>query len=200
MLGKIYCNNKNFEAIQFIKVLPISEYVYDENVPTLIIGKKNAEEVVGKENVKVLDKNIKKNLQWTFSKIEKRSEYEKDIMSFYDKVFKNKLKDIKYNCIDLYNISYSELKRLVEYLKNNKEKHIYITNNHIYIYCENNVTGLSLCEAEFLGVKSDKIINKLKGKKQIKLVFNDFFLKNSIKKYINSNKFVIPYLYSIKNQ
>ena len=198
--AKIYTNNKNFKTLPLIDVLDFSEYVEDNITPTLLIGKKNSEDLVGKENIKVLNRRIENNLYWTYSKVEKRSEYEKDIEEFYNRLFKVVIKSVKYINIDLYNTTYNEVKKVISILNNEKGNYIYLTNNHLYVYDNNNVYGISLCEVEYLGINKEKIINKIKENKKNIIIYNDFFIENSFKKYLNGNKIVIPYIYYLKNQ
>ena len=40
MLGRIYTNIKSFKTLQFIELYRIDEYVKDNNIPTLLISKK----------------------------------------------------------------------------------------------------------------------------------------------------------------
>lgn len=199
-LAKIYTNNKNFKTFSLIDVLDFSQYTEDINTPTLLIGKKNSEELIGKEKIKVLDREIRKNLYWTYSKVEKRNEYEKDVEEFYQNLFKHIKKHVYYKCIDLYNTSYSEIKNILTQIGGDNVNYIYVTDNHVYIYNLCEIIGISLNELNFLNINKDKIIDKLKKNRNNILIFNDFFLKNGIKKYINGNKILIPYLYSLKNQ
>ena len=69
-------------------------------------------------------------------------------------------------------------------------------------YCLKNkkVVGLSLDDLEYIGIRKEKVISKIKENNKNFVFFNDYFIKNNIKKQINGNKIVIPYLYSIKNQ
>jgi hypothetical protein len=199
-LAKIYTNNKNFKTFSLIDVLDFSQYTDDINTPTLLIGKKNSEELIGKEKIKVLDREIRKNLYWTYSKVEKRNEYEKDVEEFYQSLFKHIKKHVHYKCIDLYNTSYSEIKNILTQIGGDNVNYIYVTDNHVYIYNLCEIIGISLNELNFLNINKDRIIEKLKKNRNNILIFNDFFLKNGIKKYINGNKILIPYLYSLKNQ
>ena len=106
MIGKIYINNENFKSIQFIEVKKISEYIPDDTIPTLLVGKKDV--LNSGFKISLLNRNISKNLYWTFSKFEKRNEHENDINQFYKHIFHNIFKNIKYNAINVYYIKYSE--------------------------------------------------------------------------------------------
>lgn len=199
-LAIIYTNNKDFESDSLISVKKIDEYVENREIPSIVIGKSNAEAIFGKENVKVLNKEISKNVYWTYSKHEKRSEMEKDILLFNENIFKKLIKDTKYYVVDIYQLKYGECKNLIKLFNGNNIKFIYVTNKHIYCLVNKVVIGISLDELEYIGIKREKVINKIKENNRNFVFFNDFFIKNNIKKQINDNKIIIPYLYSIKNQ
>ena len=132
-LAKIYTDNTSFKTYEMIKVDSTELFTEDNSVPTLIIGKKNAEKIFGKENIKVLNKQIKNNIFWTYSKYEKRSEFEKDIEKFYEYVFNGALKNIKYVSINVYTLTYEKAKKTINFLNNkNSNKTALITENHVY--------------------------------------------------------------------
>ena len=68
----------------------------DTSKPTLIIGKKNAESIFGKENIKVLDRNINENIVWTYAKNERRDDYLEGIKSFNSFIFGALKQKVKY--------------------------------------------------------------------------------------------------------
>ena len=72
-IGRIITKNKNINTLDFVDVTKNVGSI-DNFTPTLIIGKKKAEEIYGKENIKVLDKKITNNVSWTFDKVERRNE------------------------------------------------------------------------------------------------------------------------------
>ena len=89
VIGRIITNDKKLRVLDFVeKVNVIAKY--DDKIPTLIIGKDIAEELYGKENIKVLNKQINDYTYWTFSKSERRVEFEKDLEKFNTMLF-NKL-------------------------------------------------------------------------------------------------------------
>ena len=141
MLGRIYTNIKTFKPLQFIELHNINEYVKDNNIPTLLIGKKELI-AIGYE-LSVLNRQIDNNLYWTYTKMEKRNIHETDITAFYEIVFKKLYRDIKYFNKSIYTINYSVVKDIFSLL--NDEciyKCIYICKNHVYIYYNNNVHKL----------------------------------------------------------
>ena len=40
LIGRIYTNIKSFKPLQFINLYKIDEYIKDNDIPTLLIGKK----------------------------------------------------------------------------------------------------------------------------------------------------------------
>ena len=130
MLGKIYTNIKSFKALQFINLYKIDEYIKNNDIPTLLIGKK---ELVEKGfTLSVLNRQIDNNLYWTYTKMEKRNIHETDVNSFYEIVFKKLYRDIKHTNISIYTMKYSILKNIINILNDeNLYKCIYIKKNHI---------------------------------------------------------------------
>ena len=80
-IGRIITKGKNLETLDFVEVTTKFEKG-DNSIPTLIIGKENAEKIYGKENIHVLDKKIEDNVYWTFGKLERRNDFERDLQSF----------------------------------------------------------------------------------------------------------------------
>jgi hypothetical protein len=66
-IGRIISNKENIDTLDFVDVTENIGSI-DNFIPTLIIGKKKAEEIYGKDNIKVLDKKISQNVSWTFDK------------------------------------------------------------------------------------------------------------------------------------
>jgi hypothetical protein len=157
-LAIIYTNNKDFESDSLITVKKIDEYSENKDIPSIIIGKSNAELLFGKEKIKVLNREIQKNLYWTYSKHEKRSEMERDIAMFNENIFKYLIKNTDYTFIDIYQLKYGEYKKLIKFFNESDIKFIYITNNHIYCLKNKKVIGLSLDDLEYVGIRKEKVI------------------------------------------
>lgn len=199
-LAKIYTNSKTFKTHPLIDVDVIDNFQYSEDYPILVIGKKNAEEIFGKEKIKVLDKTITNNISWAYGKMEKRDEHEKDIEHFYKTLYNKVNKSVKYCNVDIYDCDYAKIKRFINFIRGNKQKCVLFSENHIYIYSENTVIGIPLNEIEYCGVKKDKINALIRSGRNIIYVKNDFSIVNQLRKYINNPKYVIPYIYCLKNQ
>lgn len=195
--AKIYTDNTKFKAISFFDIVPTSDFIYDSTTPSLIIGRNNAEKLVGKENVKLLNKEIKENLYWTFSKMEKRSQFEVDVEAFYSNCFKKIFKNIAYEPINLYTCTINDIKFLINAIKTG-ENRIYITEKNIFIPVDGKIYGVSVDEIEFIGVKCEKVIKMIEKNPK-----NRIFRKNNyfdIKKYIGDNEIIISYLHNISKK
>lgn len=171
----------------------------DVSKPTLIIGKKNAESIFGKENIKVLNRNIKDNIVWTYAKNERRDDYLEGIKNFNSFVFDALKQKVKYKYFDVFHTNYSTVRDFILYMGNKQCKVAYLKKEHIYFYTKNSVYGLDLRECEYLGVKKEKIVNIIKNAKNISFVSD--LKENSLEldEYLSSNAYLIPYIYYLRN-
>lgn len=197
MLGRIYTNIKTFKSLQFIELHNIDEYVKDNNIPTLLIGKK--ELIAMGYELSVLNRQIDNNLYWTYTKMEKRNIHETDINSFYEIVFKKIYRDIKHTNISIYTMKYSMLRNIINILNaENLYKCIYIKKNHIYIYYNSNIVSFSLDEIKYIGVDITKVMLLLTKSKNSEIITDDNFIKNEVKPYLKNKEYLTPYLYFIE--
>jgi hypothetical protein len=199
MIGKIYTNIKSFKTLQFINLYGIDEYIKDNNIPTLLIGKKELTDR-GYE-LSVLNRQIDNNLFWTYTKMEKRNIHEQDIAEFYKLVFKKLYRDIRYTNMSIYTMKYSIFKGMLNILlDNNIYKCIYIRNNHVYVYYNNKVTGFSLDEIKYVGIDITKVMNILTNSKNSDIITTNNFIKNEVKEYLNNRDYLTPYMYFISKK
>ena len=199
MIGRIYTNIKSFKTLQFINLYGIDEYIKDNNIPTLLIGKKELTDR-GYE-LSVLNRQIDNNLFWTYTKMEKRNIHEQDIAEFYKLVFKKLYRDIRYTNMSIYTMKYSIFKGMVNILlDNNIYKCIYIRNNHVYVYYNNKVTGFSLDEIKYVGIDITKVMNILTNSKNSDIITTNNFIKNEAKEYLNNRDYLTPYMYFISKK
>lgn len=197
MLGRIYTNIKTFKSLQFIELHNINEYVKDNNIPTLLIGKK--ELIAMGYELSVLNRQIDNNLYWTYTKMEKRNIHETDINLFYEIVFKKIYRDIKHTNISIYTMKYSILKNIINILNaENLYKCIYIKKNHIYIYYNSTIVSFSLDEIKYIGIDITKVMLLLTKSKNSEIITDDNFIKNEVKPYLKNKEYLTPYLYFIE--
>lgn len=171
----------------------------DMSKPTLIIGKKNAESIFGKENVKVLNRNIKDNIVWTYAKNERRDDYLEGIKNFNSFVFDALKQKVKYKYFDVFHTNYSTVRDFILYMGNKQRKVVYLKKDHIYFYTKNSVYGLDLRECEYLGVKKEKIVKIIKNAKNISFVSDLKENSLELEEYLSSNAYLIPYIYYLRN-
>ena len=193
-IGRIISNKENIDTLDFVDVTENVGSI-DNFIPTLIIGKKKAEEIYGKENIKVLDKKITNNVSWTFDKVERRNEYERDLKAFNDSLIKTIKKNIKYEFFNIYIEPISRIKKLISFIKSPKIKYIYIFNDHIYMYYNNIVYGISLSDIQYLGINKNRILRLLNSNNSNIIVENHDFLSKKMSPIIKEDKILIPYLY-----
>lgn len=196
-LAIIYTDSKSFKTKEFFEKRDIAEYEKNDDIFTLIIGKKNAENICGKDNIKVLNRQISNNLFWTYSKMEKRNEFEMDVENFYKMVYNSVSKRITYIPINFYTLRYNGAKKLIESIKIEDKKVALVTDRMAYLLIGSIVYGISFDELEYIGINKDKIHKKMRMN-GVKIVHDFSFFNEQIKKYINNSKIIIPYLFSLK--
>ena len=197
-IGRIVTNSKTVDTLDYVEVTN-NKCGLDFSVPTLIIGKKNAVELFGEDNIKVLDRKIKDNVYWTYGKTEKRNIYEEDLRKFNQNLIKNLSKRVKYTFFNVLSEPLSRIKRYIKFMRSDEEKIVYITDNHVYIFYNNNVFGLSLDDIEYAGIKKEKVIKQIQENPHNIVIDNTKFLSKKMKNYIKDDKILVPYLYFIAN-
>ena len=129
-IGRIVTNSKAIDTLDYVEVTNKKSDL-DFSIPTLIIGKKNALELFGEEDVKVLDRKIKNNVFWTYGKTEKRNIYEEDLNKFNQYLIKNLSKNIIYIFFNVLSEPLYRIKRFIAFMSGNVDKIVYITDNTI---------------------------------------------------------------------
>ena len=192
-LGRIVTKSK-IEDIPFF--IEITENPGDFSIPTLIIGKKRAIDLFGVENIHVLDKKIQENVYWTFAKNERRVDYEEELKKFVNSIENKVKRSVDYYFINIFTEKLSFLKKFIKYIYNNDRKSVYVTSKHIYIYSGKNVIGLSRGDFEYIGIDSDKVIEKIKSNPS-NIVFTEYEIDQNIVKFAKSSNIIIPYIHYI---
>lgn len=185
-IGNIVVSSPNYKIDNYFrKCTSISNI--DNDLPTLILGLGKAKETITDFNI--LKKSYKNDmLWWTFSKNEKRSEYDDDLENFRKICINIIINNIKYYNINIINLNYNSIKKLIKYI-NNKNKKIYYNeyNKFLFVYDigkTKNIYGFSLNTAEFLGVKKQKILNLISSNESNVEIKDFHLIPNNIKKFI----------------
>ena len=98
------------------------------SIPTLIVGWKNAKELI-KEEISILHKKINSNLYWTFSQKERKVDYDKDIVDF-KKICYNRIgNNIPYVYLDILHGKLRINKKIIQKIYTLKEPISYISKN-----------------------------------------------------------------------
>lgn len=203
-IARIICTNRSvFDDLEkYIDVVEFTDNIRITNeIPTLIVSKKLAEKLYGKENVKVLNKTICENIFWTYSKMENRLQFENEIKKFRDNVTKSLFEKIHYVNFSIFIESLHRIKDFIRFLNNSTKKYIFLENDQLYIYANNSkassIVGLSLLDCEYIGIDKKKILTKINSNKNNVLFTRKHIVDYNLKQITNEKKYIIPYLYSL---
>jgi len=196
-VANIVSNNNINVSEEFNVVQSMDEIIH--GLPTLIVGF----DYVNKHypDFNILDIELEPNLYWTVKKTERRDKHAEDLTWFINKVYNDLTKDIKYVFIDPLQYKSKSLWKIIRKLYSIKNLVTFVNGDMIYIYGDKFIFGVDLKLMSYIGVKKDKIKNKIKSKSSVFLEENDILIeyKNYIEELGYQIKF-LPYLYSIRNE
>lgn len=161
--------------------------------PILIVGWEEAKKHPNYKNI--LEKQLSDNVFWTFSKTESRSNFEQDLQKFYNYIYNILLNNIYYKYINIFNINYSNIKNIYNYLFNKEKKIIYINNNILYFPFRKKIYGISLQVCEYCHISKEKIINKIRLNPNNIIIDEDSLSILHLKQKLHGKFFAIPYVY-----
>lgn len=196
--GRIITRSKRIEANELIDVTSDIASI-DPSIPTLIVGKQLAVEMFGADKVKVLNKNIDKNISWTFLKTERRSDFEKDISNFKNDVMRRITKSVKYYYVDVITSSAYKMMRFVRMLADGRPKTVFIRNNNMYIYVDKWVFGVSLDDIEYIGINRNKVFSFIKRLRNVRFVYDNKNWSIELKRETFDNAIIVPYISFVLN-
>ena len=196
--GRIITRSKRIEANELIDVTSDITSI-DQSIPTLVVGKQLAVEMFGADKVKVLNKNIDKNISWTFLKTERRSDFEKDISNFKNDVIRRITKSVKYYYVDVITSSAYKMMRFVRMLADGSPKTVFIRNNNMYIYVDKWVFGVSLDDIEYIGINRNKVFSFIKRLRNVRFVYDNKNWSIELKRETFDNAIIVPYISFVLN-
>jgi hypothetical protein len=193
-IGRIITTTKIEGISEFIDVTKDSSTIVNNEakIPTLIIGYKNAQNICG--DLKVTEKKIGNNLWWTFSKRERRIDYEPDLNKFLAEVFNFLMKSFKYEYLDPITCDDEELSKFSsEVFESNRMRVIYVTDTMYYVFCPHSkkTFGVSKDVLRFKYGEDYDFIGQFKNYGMYRVIDSDTFSDTKIAK----TKFVSPLLY-----
>ena len=166
------------------------------NIPTLHVGytkfKKN------NPDVSILKFKYNEATYWTFDKKEDRNGYVSGLSKFKCDIVKLFLNTVKYIFIDPFELTISDIKKIINEVNNKKIYTYFYNENMIYISVDNIILGIDLELISFIGLNRTKLVDKIKSLKnnvlinyQVIIDYKDYLeiMDNQVK--------LIPYLYSL---
>lgn len=186
----------NNHKLDMDKAVKRCDTVHDviPSLPTLIIGWHKARDII--KGFNILKKDYpEQNLYWTFSKTERRCDYDVDIVKFYDMAVHRTFDGVRYKYINLINVRYSEIKEFLSYIKGYICKTVLMDENFIYVYSKEKrkVYGVSLSLCEYIGIKKEKVTDMVKNNNFNTVIKNDKFLPVKLRRMMNNDRaFILP--------
>lgn len=191
-IANIITTAKKTQFNGLFNVVKSSEECID-GLPTLVIGWKNIKAMF--PDADILNKECH-GIKWTFSKTERRCDYEDDIVSFYNESLLDAMSHIRYIYVDLINFKFGSIKKMIRFLKGNDRKIVFLTRDSrfIFVYCEtyNTVFGISLSTIEYMGINKKKVIGLLKN---CEFIHSTEFITSELRQIIGNNTHYILPLY-----
>jgi len=196
-LGKIINSKGKITTFPFIEVTSTFNPEEEQKEPVLIIGKSLTESFYPNEKLKILDRKIKDNVFWAFSKHERRDDFEECVKSFEKAIFDNAIKTQCYYFVNLLTKGYKTAKKCINLLRNSQKKFCFVTEKHVFIYypLKDITIGFSLSDIEYIGIDKMKILGKIKENNSNIIITNTDFLGNRLENIIGNKIYLVPYIY-----
>lgn len=189
-IGRIITTMKIEDVSEFIEVTQDASSVVNRSatIPTIIIGYKKVTEIFGETSI--INKKLGDNLYWTFTKRERRMDFEDDIKAFYENVEKFIKSHVPYSFFDLLSSSSERKQLLTKVMLGDDKKILYETEKVLYVFLPSvrRVVGISVDELKFLG----KTVENLKTGYKIETCVPETFLNEDIFK---KNLAMVPFLF-----
>jgi hypothetical protein len=189
-IGNVVVNSPNYKVDNcFNKCLSLSNI--DNSLPTLIIGFENAKKNISNFNILIKRYN-NDMLWWTFSKMERRNDHDKDITDFHNYCINNIVNNINYHCINYVNLTYNKVKKCLKYIRNEKKKYYYVDNNKfVFVYDvesdSKSIYGFSLNTCAFFGISKQKVLSLVESNPNNRMIKNFYQIPNNIRRLVNDD-------------
>lgn len=193
-LGYIISKTRIRGVADFVEVVS-DPSLFESEKPAMIVGLEMAKKTI--DNFSIINKNPKKDKFWTFGKTERRIDFDKDIIKFYDYILESKIEEIKYYYVNVLNLKYQRIKNLLNILYSDTKKWGYIYKNMLYLYHEGYILGISMEILNYMGIDVKKHLNKILKNSNIKIFFNDTTINPYMKQFSKNKRFLIPYFLSL---
>jgi hypothetical protein len=195
-VANIVSTNKVIVSDEFNVVTSLDQII--QGLPTLVIGF----DVVNKKfpDFNILSKQLGPNLFWTYKRTEKRDKYEEDLTWFMAYSYQELVKDLNYVFVDPIQYPLKSIKKILRKIDTLTSPVVYYNGRMVYIYGENITFGIDIKLLNFIGLKTEKIINKIKSKSSVFLEGNKIIIeyKKNVEALGNRDRY-LPFLYTIRN-
>lgn len=188
-IGNVIVTSPNYKIDEcYNKCLSFN--TIDESLPTIIIGLENAKKYI--ENFNILKKNYKNDsLWWTFSKNERRIDYDVDINNFFELCINNIINKLMYNNINIIELTKKNIIKYIKFIKNSNIKLYFVDNNKfVFIYDINDskkIYGLSLNTCAFFGISKNRVLKLISNNPNNKQIKNFYSIPNNIRRMVNDD-------------
>ena len=199
-IGNIYTSRKNPKFNELYNVIHSMDDAIN-GIPTLIIGRKNAQKCI--PNYSILKKEYNNGmLFWTYEEMDSRADYEDDLQSFYDHCYNSFYGSVRYDYVDFINYGYTRLKKMINYfLHGTDERWCFLTreSHFLFIYAPKYkvVYGISLTLCGYIGIDKEKVKKQIRSNKANRFVYDTKFIDNSLRKVIGNKTHYIPIAASV---
>ena len=196
-LGNIVSKNKITAPIDFNVVTSIDDI--DAELPTLVVGY----DYVNKNypDFDILDISLSENVYWTFKRTEKRDKFEKDLSWFISKTYNELVKDLVYISVDPIQQKKRTILKIIRKIYSLNDKVTYIDDNMVFIYSDKLIFSLDLKLYKFIGINTEKLINKLKSNSRLNVTNEDIGKEEKdILFFLNNKKMYVPFLIDLKGK
>lgn len=170
----------------------------NQDIPTLIVGWSDVKLLF--PNQDILNSKISDTISWTFSKREKRYQYEKDVNIFINNVL-NELNDkIKYRFFNFLLATQNKREKFISYVQSGNCS-IYYNSRFLYVYNINDsfTIGISLIDLEYIGINIADFIRTLTLNNNNIICDNLKCIDSDSYNLIKDNTKIIAYLNYLRN-
>ena len=193
-LGNIVTDSK-LTTFDYYNVVKTKDKII-EDIPTLIVGYEKTKSIYG-DNFSVLDWKIEDNVYWTYGRRERGEKYLENIEKFKNLCFNDMVKTVDYRLFNVLVESTERKKEFFNYIRDKKDKTIYISDDMVYLYEDNkHVIGFSLRDVEYGGGNKKKILSILLSDDKNNVLNSKDVFNNEFSYTLKNKPYIIPYLYS----
>ena len=169
----------------------------DLTKPVLIVGYSIAKRTEGFKDI--LTKKISDTLFWTFSRTEKKEEFDIDIEKFKNYIVERLISKVRYYYFNPFKVSLTQAKKLLKLIKTTDPSTIYISDKAVYVLCgPESVVGVSFNVLSYIGIDREKVVKLIESNKANRVIYDNSRLPAGLVKAMGQRKYALPYLMTLK--